>query len=164
MKKHLTIILFLASAFSLTHNVYAVEWNSLTPEQQQFLERAKDHWADIPEDRQLKMISKANHYQELSPEEKQRHDERRAKRMKKWENMSDEDKERMKKRHEKYKNMSPEEKAKFKQVKDYMRSLPEEERKAIKEKMRNAAPEERRELKRELAEKAGVEIEPKEKP
>ena len=137
---------------------FAVEWDSLTKQQQEFLERAKDHWADIPEQKQLKLINRANEYQNMSPEEKAEVDERRAKRMKKWESLSDEDKERMKKRHEKYKNMSPEKKARFEQVKAYLDTLPKEERKAIKEQMRNASPEERRELKRELAKKAGVEI------
>ena len=153
--KILFIILLLNSA-----QVFAVEWDSLSKQQQQFLQHTADDWAQMPEDRQAKLLERANNYYAMSPEEQARFDERRRQKLEKWQNMSDEDKIKVEQRHKKYQSLTPEKKARFTKIRQYMDSLPDTERQAIKLQMRDADPEQRKLLRRDLAQKAGVSVKP----
>ena len=82
-----------------------VQWQQLTPEQQQVLGQFRGRWNDLPPDQQQALLRGARRWESMTPEQRAQTSERAEQ----WQNLSPEQRQQVRERAERFRQLPPEE-------------------------------------------------------
>lgn len=127
----LSVTLLLA-LIQFHHQAHAdgVDWESLSPQQQEALAPMRDDWRELPPNRQERLRRGAERWNSLPPEQRNRLQDK----MHRYEEMSPDDKDRIRERMREYRKLPPEERN---ELRERWRNVPPEQKERIRERMDN---------------------------
>lgn len=113
-----------------------VDWESLSPQQQEALAPMRDDWRELPPNRQERLRRGAERWNNLPLEQRNRLQER----MHRYDDMRPEEKDRIRERMREFRQLPPEERS---QLRERWRNMPPEQRERIRDRHNDAGSEQR---------------------
>jgi hypothetical protein len=123
-----------------------VNWESLSPQQQETLAPMKDDWRELPPNRQERLRQGAERWNSLPPEQRNRLQDR----MHRYDNMSREEKARIKERMREFKQLPPSERE---ALRDRWKNMPPDQKERMRERLHDVSPEDKDAFKQERRER-----------
>ena len=99
-----------------------IPWNSLSPEQQQFLQQAQPKWEQMPADKQQRLLRGADRWSKMSDEERAQ----AKRRMDHWKSLPPEQRKALRDKARRFRELPPEQRQRLRGLRDDFRSLPKE--------------------------------------
>lgn len=127
LKTFFSALLFaiFTQCYTLAH-ADGVDWESLSPQQQETLAPMRENWRELPPNRQERLRQGAERWNSLPPEQRNRLQDR----MHRYDNLSPDEKGRIKERMREYRQLSPEERN---ELRERWRDVPPEQKERIRE-------------------------------
>lgn len=127
-------------AISSTVLAEAVSWDSLSSKQQKVIGKQLDKrqikWADLPLERQQKIIKGVDRWTSMTSDQKAN----AQKRFKRWQDLPSDDRDRLRNRYRKFKTLPVEQQAKLQNRYQWFQNLPVEKRTKLKKRWQNMTP------------------------
>jgi hypothetical protein len=123
-----------------------MQWNTLTPEQQQVLQRFESQWGTFPEERKKRLLAGAERWLQATPQQR----DTMKQRFSTWKNLPEDKKQLLRNKFQEFKSLSPEEQARIRKRYQWYKDLSPDKKQQLRERWNNMTPEQKHKAKQRI--------------
>jgi flagellar motility protein MotE (MotC chaperone) len=140
MNKPGTFLLLVILSTGLVFAAEAIDWNALSPEQQEVLKPLRGKWGELSPERQASVQRGAERWSKLTPDERAQ----MQKRFERWQGLPETERQRIRERYEQFRTLTPDQQERLRRRHEWFTRKTQTEQQELRQRYQDMSPEERR--------------------